>query len=304
MNKRRLLIATCLSASACCGALARAMDDPTPAKGAPVAPASSEPKGKAPAADLPAAKAVFEKYIEAIGGREKLKAVQTRVVKMTLEMPAQGMKGTVQMYQEAPAKAFTETKIENVGEFKQGSDGDTVWESNQMMGTRLITGKEKSLYLRNLRFNADYDYENQYKEMTTTGVEKFGDSTAYVVELKTPDDMKETRLFDKDTGLLVGLRMTAQTQMGEMANETSFTDYRSVSGIKMPFKQKVKMAGAEMSTTVESAELGVKIPEEKFALPQDVKDLLEKQKTSPGDPAKPADAPKPGDSAKPGNEKK
>ncbi|MFO0860197.1 MAG: hypothetical protein U0570_06535 [Phycisphaerales bacterium] len=274
-----------LSTSALAGDAAPA---PTPA-----------PAASAPAADLPSAKSLMEKYITAIGGREKLQGVKSRQMTLNMDMPANGMKGTVQVYQAPPAMAYSETEIANIGKFLQGSDGETVWESNIMMGTRILSGKERDNFLRGLRFNADYDYEDTYREMTTTGADKVNDRAVYVVELVTKEGQKETRLFDQETGLLLVSRATMPSQMGDIASETFFSDYREVDGIKMPFKQTVKVMQNEMVTTVEKAALNVEIPASRFELPKEVKDLLEKQKAdatkapapAPATPA-PAEQPK------------
>lgn len=231
----------------------------------------------APAEKLPEAKAIMEKYLDAIGGAERLKKIKSRQVTMNLEMPKQGLKGVVRLYQMPPAMAYSETEIAQIGKILQGSDGETVWESNVMMGTRILKGAERAAFLRGMRFNADYDYENLFKSMKTVGVENVGGRPAYAVEVVNPDDTKETRLFDKETGLLVGMRATTTSQMGDIKSETTFSDYRDVQGIKVPFKFVVMAMQTEMVTTIDKIELDATIPAERFDLPDDVKALLAKQ---------------------------
>ncbi|MGH7243675.1 MAG: hypothetical protein ACREJD_09690 [Phycisphaerales bacterium] len=267
--------------------------DPAPSTPPPT-PAPSEAPAPAitakPAANLPEAKALMEKYLAAIGGIDRLKQVKSRQVALNMEMPAVGLKGQMKIYQMPPAMAYAETEIAQIGKILQGSDGETVWESNVMMGTRILTGAERAGFLRGMRFNADYDYQDLFKSMTTTGVAEVAKSPVYVVELIGVDGSKETRLFDQESGLLVGMRSTTMSQMGELTSETTFSDYREVSGIKMPFKMVVKAMQNEMITTVEKAELDVPIPAERFNLPDDVKALLAKQNAHPA-PDAPATTP-------------
>ncbi|MBN8597078.1 MAG: hypothetical protein J0L78_05320 [Planctomycetes bacterium] len=246
----------------------------------------------APAEKLPEAKALMDKFLTAIGGVERLKAIKSRQVSLTMNLVGMDLKGRMQIYQMPPALAYAETELAQIGKVMQGSDGETVWESSLLSGTRILKGAERAAFLRGMRFNADYDYQDLFKSMTTTGVEDVLGRPAYAVELVTQDDTKETRLFDKESGLLVGLRSTTKSQMGEVPSNTAFSDYREVSGIKMPFKMSVKAMQVEMVTSVEKAELDVPIPAERFALPEEVKALLAKQEADAQTP-KPAPTPAP-----------
>jgi hypothetical protein len=251
---KSLLASLVLSA----GTIARADE---PAK-APAAPATAPAATPAPAAEenLPAAKDIYEKYLAAIGGKDKLKAITSRQMVMTVEIPAAGMKGTVSMFQIPPAKAYSETDLAGMGKFMQGSDGEIAWDSNPMSGARILSGKERETFMRGMRFDSEWNYEGQYKEMKTIKTETVGDKTAYVVEMISNEGNKETRLFDKETGLLLASRATATTQMGEM------------------------------KTTVDKAEFNAEIPASKFELPADIKALKEKTDKETAD--KPAtDAP-------------
>lgn len=254
-------------------------------------PAAAPPATTPAAASLPEATTILEKYVAAIGGREKLQSVKSRIMSSTIEFPEQGMKGTSKVYQAPPAMAFSETEIAGIGKFTQGSNGEVAWESNAMMGTRVLAGKEKSNFLRSMRFNAEYDFANTYKTMKTIGTGKVGDREAYIVELVSNDDVTEKRLFDKESGLLLSLQSKIPSQMGEIESETFFSDYRDVDGIKIPFKTIVKVMTSEISTTVDKADFNTEIPADRFALPEDVKKLVEKQNAAPANPAAtPADA--------------
>lgn len=254
---------------------------------------ATPPGQPAPSAEkLPEAKALMDKFLAAIGGVDRLKAVKSRHVSLTMELVGMDLKGRMQIYQMPPAMAYTETDLAQVGKVMQGSDGETVWESSLLTGTRILKGAERAAFLRGMRFNADYDYEDLFKSMKTTGVEEIAGRPAYAVDLVTKDDTKETRFFDKESGLLVGLRSTTKSQMGEVPSNSTFSDYREVGGVKMPFKMSVKAMQVEMVTTIDKAELDIPIPAERFALPDEVKTLLAKQESEEKVPT-PAPAPAP-----------
>ena len=69
------------------------------------------------------------------------------------------------------------------------------------------------------------------------GEEKYGDEQCWVVKL---GEDKETIYLSKDTGLLRGL-------VNEDNSKVTFSDYRKVSGIMVPFKMKFKQGIATVT---------------------------------------------------------
>ncbi|MBS0191384.1 MAG: hypothetical protein U0573_09995 [Phycisphaerales bacterium] len=239
----------------------------------------------APQESLPDAKTLIEKHIEAIGGREKLKQVKSRSSSSTIEVPAAGVKGTTKVYQAPPAYMFTETEIGGIGKVAQGFDGEYAWETSVMTGPRLLSGKEADIYARSAKFNAEIDYLEDYKSLKTIGSDTVGGAAVYVVEMIDKNGISEKRLYDQQSGLLVGLRTKMPSQMGEIDSETTLSDYKEVGGIRVPYKVKVKVMGSEIITEVQNAEINGDVPPSCFEPPADVKSLIEKQKAKDSAPA-------------------
>ena len=72
------------------------------------------------------------------------------------------------------------------------------------------------------------------------------------------------------------------TPFGNIATSSTHSDYREVDGFKMPFKTTELIAGqTEVIVTVEKVQHNTDIPDEKFALPEPIKKLAERQGTTP-----------------------
>ncbi len=66
--------------------------------------------------------------------------------------------------------------------------------------------------------------------------------------------------------------------MGDIAAESTSTEYKRYDGILEPAKVTEKVAGQEFTITIDTVKANQPIPAEKFALPEEVKALLARQK--------------------------
>lgn len=237
-------------------------------------------------APLPAGKEVIERYIEVTGGRDAYKNVKTRVSHSTLEAPAMGLKGKLIIYQSVPDKGYIETDIAGVGRIEQGTDGTVVWERSAFAGLRLLEGQERESLMRSFNIQTELEPDKYYTDIQTVAVEEVDGKPAYKLELTLPSGAKETRFYDKESGLLLKSRATTQSQMGEVEVVSRPADYKEMAGITIPTKITQEMMGQTITLSVDKVEHNVDIPAEKFALPEDVKKLAEKQAASQGESKK------------------
>jgi hypothetical protein len=64
--------------------------------------------------------------------------------------------------------------------------------------------------------------------------------------------------------------------MGDIPVETIVSDYKKVDGISLPFKSVQKALGSEFTVTLEKVEHNAKLPDNRFDLPDDIKQLIKK----------------------------
>ncbi len=229
---------------------------------------------------LPSGKDVLARYIEVTGGRAAYEKVHSRVTTATLDLPEMNLKGSVVTTQAPPNRGNIVTKLPGIGVFEQGTDGTIAWDKNVVTGPRILEGPERDTVIRSLTINNELDPEKHYKSIETTGVENVDGKPAYKVVLTGPGG-KETRYYDKESGLLVKMEQTSQTQMGEITAIIIPSDYREVDGIKMPFKATQEAMGRKVNMTMDKIEHNVDVPDSQLAMPDDVKALLEKKKSAP-----------------------
>jgi len=215
-------------------------------------------------------------YVEATGGRAAYEKLSSRVAKATMVLPSLGVKGDVEMYQQAPNKSYMKLVLGQAGTVEQGTDGTVVWERSAMTGVRVLSGQERELGLIGAVFNAELKYKELYKSVQLMGIEAVDGAPAYKLVFTTPSGQTETRYYDKDTKLLVKSSATVQHQMGKISSTTRYSDYRAVDGVRMPFKMEVSAMNQKRVLTLTDVKHNVAIPASRFALPPDVQKLLDK----------------------------
>lgn len=203
-------------------------------------PVKTEPKPMvektAPAAKLPAAKEIIEKYVTAIGGRAAGEKFKTRSIKMDVELSPMGIKGTGEVFMAAPDKNYSKVTLGGIGEIIEAYDGTTAWSVNPIQGNRDKTGVELAQAKLAANFYRETNLDKLYPKMEVKGIEKVGSNDAYVI-IATPVGLDpETFYFDTKTGLLLRSDSTLVSPEGKTSAKVFYEDYRDIDGIKMPFK--------------------------------------------------------------------
>ncbi|MFQ5804963.1 MAG: hypothetical protein ACE5I3_00785 [Phycisphaerae bacterium] len=226
---------------------------------------------------LPKAEEILDRYVEATGGKAAYAKIKNRVSKGRLEMPAQGMEGSILIYAARPNLAYSIVEIPGVVKQERGTDGKVAWERQSLTGPRLLEGSERALFMHEAAFNGELKWRALYKKVATRGVEEVEGKPAYKVELTIDDENKLIAYYDKQSHLLVKSVMTVKTHGVEMNVETFIGDYKKVDGILTAHKHHQKVMGMEQTITFDSIEVNAKIEKDRFKLPEDVKELVRQQ---------------------------
>jgi outer membrane lipoprotein-sorting protein len=232
--------------------------------------------GTVPAADdLPKAETILDKYVEVTGGKAAYEKLHSET--STSVMEGMGVKGQVISYHAGPDKLLVEMNIEGMGKMMEGSNGEVAWAVNAMQGPRIKDGAEKSEAILHAQFNGELRWKELYTHAETTGIENVAGKDCYKVVL-TPKNGGNpiTRWYDKDSGLMLKMRVKANSPMGEIESDSDVSDYRKEGDILMPHKVVQHIATMEMSITVENVKHNADIPKDKFDLPAEIKALQSK----------------------------
>ncbi len=192
----------------------------------------------------PSADAILDKYLQALGGAERLAKVTSFIATGTSEgFRGFGGGGQVQVFAKAPDQRATIIKFAaNIG--RQDAirvfDGRNGWVSAPLavVPEYVLGGSE----LDGARFDAQMAFPVQIRktlsQLRVGQPENINGRDVHVLQGNGSRGLVVTMYIDKESGLLVRMVRFGNSPIGRAPTQVDFEDYREVTGagIKMPFR--------------------------------------------------------------------
>ena len=226
---------------------------------------------------LPNADEVLKKYRVALGGEEAIRKHTTRSVKGTFEIPAQGMKGDLSIMAAAPDMIRVMVTLPGLGELQRGYDGKLGWSIDPAIGPRLLEGSELAEFKHSADFYDDLHDPKKFKSITVVGRTVFEGQDCYELKLVKDSGFEYTEFFSVATGLIVGGKLNASSQMGSVPVTSAVSEYKPFGGVLVPTITRQRMMGLEQLTTVISVSFDP-IDPKAFELPPAIAALAAQKK--------------------------
>ena len=192
-----------------------------------------------PVPNGPTADQVFDRYIQALGGAQRLAAVTSFVARGSYAgFDTEDEKMPVDIYAEAPNQRSTVVHL-RAGDNIRTFNGINAWNTSAgtMMPIPVVTlgGGE----FAGAQLDAALSFPGQIKQLfqnwrTNFPLTVIDDNPVDVVQGTQPDNTSVKFYFDKKTGLLLRQVRYADTPIGLIPAQIDYADYRVVSGVKMP----------------------------------------------------------------------
>jgi outer membrane lipoprotein-sorting protein len=220
-----------------------------------------------PDAGLPTAEQVFDKYIQAIGGKSAFDKLKTRVWKGTY-ITSNGASLPYEVQQAAPNKFLTILTTPRQGVFLTGLNGASGWQQNPR-GVHELGGPDLAQLKSFAGFFGGVNLKEQYSKMRVIRKEKVGEREAYFVRAESVGGNNERLYFDTQTGLLLRRIVIEKTVLLPLPEQTDFEDYREVDGVKLPFTIQVYDIDPAHNATRKFTEIkhNVSVDDAKFNMP-------------------------------------
>ena len=222
------------------------------------------------AAGTPTVDSILARHVEAMGGKEAMAKVRSRIVQVKIESDTFG-NSEGEVFAQAPDRQRSHIDLGAAGTIDEGFDGAVAWAKNPWQGVRVKTGDELAKVKRDARFDREFKLKSIYPDLVYKGTEKVGDEDAWVLESKPTASSKENFWFSTKTGLLLRQDSEFQGPAGVIKANVLPRDYKTFDGLKYPgaMKLKVSSAGQELEFTMEflSVKHNVAIEAAKFAKP-------------------------------------
>jgi hypothetical protein len=235
------------------------------------------PMSAARAQDLPPAKDLIAKYVEAVGGVEAFKKYKSVRVKAALDIPAGGISGALTILSRLPNETMMVIDIPGMGQMKQGMSGDIAWYSNPMQGSRVLTGKEAEAMVNDgpdpmnyLRMSSNITSSETVEKATYDGKE------CYKVKHTYKSGRTAIDCFSTTDGLIVATVAKAPSAMGEIEQTTLLSAYKDFKGMKRPTTMVIEAQGQQQVLTISEVTFD-DVKDSEMVLPPEIQAQLPKK---------------------------
>jgi photosynthetic reaction center cytochrome c subunit len=197
---------------------------------------------RTPRPNAPSVDQVLDRYIQALGGTPSLASLNSFVGRGTYEgFDTLGETVPVDLYAKSPNQRATVVHLASGADNVRVFDGQNAW--NTSSGTLMpipvvqLTAGE----LEGAKLDAALSFPGQIKELFKDWRSGFpstviDDKPVDVLQGMMADNTPAKFYFDRETGLLVRLVRYTNTRLGLNPTQIDYADYRTVSGVKLPFK--------------------------------------------------------------------
>ena len=219
----------------------------------------------------PSADQILDKFIQALGGAQRLAGLTSFTAKGTVEgYDTYHAKVPLELYAKAPRQRMMIYHTQN-GDTTSTFDGRSGWIAAFDKPVRLLpllAGAD----LDGAKLDADLCFPAGIKQALTQWrvgfpVTTIDDRTVNVIQGTGAGGTRVKLYFDMESGLLSRQLRYADTPVGMVPTQIDYSDYRDVAGVKMPFKTVVTWTDGQSIIELSDVQPNVAIDAAKFAQP-------------------------------------
>src|SRR6202166_4227782 len=237
-------------------------------------PNEVESRGEPLTRDAPSVDQILDKYIQAVGGAQRLAKLTSFIAKGTYSgYDTSDDKVPVEVYAQAPDQRTTIVHAPvGGGVTKDGTttfDGHAGWinAANTLVPMLTLTGGN----LDGARVDAALSFPGGIKQALSDWSDGFPETNIDgrdVTVIQGTSGKSTVKLyFDKKSGLLVRQVRYAQTIVGLNPTQVDYSDYREVDGVKLAFHWIVTWTDGQSTFQMNQVQPNVAIAAAKFAKP-------------------------------------
>ncbi|HEX4964227.1 MAG TPA: hypothetical protein VF173_25615 [Thermoanaerobaculia bacterium] len=237
---------------------------------------------------------IIEKHLKAMGGKDKLKAVQSERITGKMVM-GQGMEAPFTMEMSRPNRMRMEFTFQGMTGV-QAFDGKTAWSVMPFMGKTepeaMPEDETKRLQEQGNMDGLLMDYKEHGRTVELVGKEELEGTPVY--KLKVTQKSGDVVYVYIDAEQYMQIKQTGKSKVRgqEVESEVIFGDFKTVDGLVFPYSIEQKAAGMPggMVMTVSKIELNPSVTDARYTMPAPAEKkpaVPEKKPDSPAPPKPP-----------------
>lgn len=207
------------------------------------------------------ANSIIEKYLTAIGGREKLDSIKDRTTEMTGLIHELNVRMTI--YQKKPNLFKQLLKVQEIEQTVIFDGKKGILKTNEEK--KDITGNE----LDKLKIDSDMNFmlskDTSFVKFQYAGLDTVGIKKAYKIIVNTRLG-SWNQYYDMDSGFRIKDEKPMDTPQGNFVQRTWYYDFKEVNGLRFPFRIVQVMGKQAVEFTVVSVKLNQHLDDSIFRL--------------------------------------
>jgi len=205
---------------------------------------------------------VISKYLQSVGGKEKLTGMSDVVITSSGEVQGQKIVRTQKV--KNPDKYLMEISLpdQNMTAFKILVNGDSV-KLSQMGQTPSLDEDTRKEIKEEAKLFPELDFTKEGYKTELTSIKVLDGKDAYELKVTHPSGEVSTYYYDVNTGYK--LKMTTTDKRGQTST-VDYSDYRDAGGIKFPYHQIIDQGEVVLDLTVSSVKVNSGLTDGDFKL--------------------------------------
>jgi len=214
---------------------------------------------------------ILDKYLQALGGAQRVAAITSVTGKGSYRAYDDFELSPLDLYAKAPDQRTT-IQHSPYGDMTITYDGKNAWMAapRDIRPFPVVQYSGGNLY--GARIDAILEFPGRLKEALTNwrvGPESsVDDQDVQIVQATTTNGFLVKLYFDIKTGLLLRSVRYSDSPVGRVPVRVDYSDYRAVSGVKVPFKRVATWTDGRTVFQLDSVQVNTAVDASRFAKPQ------------------------------------
>jgi len=217
---------------------------------------------------------IIDKYIEAIGGVDKINSIKT--IKLSVTMTMLGIDIPTEIIYKRPNKIWEEA-ISKTTTFIKAYNGLVAWKLSDPLNKgskpEILDDEETKKMLKQSRFEKDLvNYKNKGYTAEFIDTENLDGTNVYKIRLSDKENITSDYYIDINSYFLIQEIVVTQVQGNEFVITNYFKNYKSADGYYVPYSFAVKIKMGTVSSTIEGnvkkIDINIDVDDNIFELPQ------------------------------------
>ena len=120
-------------------------------------------------APLPTLDEILDKQVKALGGKEAIEKISSRVAKGAMELEGMGLSGPLELYAKAPNKGALMIDLQGIGKITNVFDGEKGYALDPTNGLRELSGAELATAKRNADLYESLNLKKHFAKLEVKG---------------------------------------------------------------------------------------------------------------------------------------